>query len=559
MKINDTKNNANSNSDYSKEQLKNGHLNHMAGVSYDIKNPITQLRIMASSCFFGEPMYYHEDDAENQKIHIKVPASDSSRDKYLQSTLGSTIQIPDYHGYTPSKLMEKAIDEALDFDPRATLQEAVRLRNEENIRTTPQVIMVRAANHDKVRGSGLISEFSSQILKRTDEAAVQLAYQVQVYGKPIPNALKKSWKKFLENRSEYDLAKYRMENRKFKTVDVVNLVRAFSPEIDKLMKGNLKLSVEDTWEALISAKGSSTETWNEAVPLMGHMALLRNLRNLHQNNVSPETYLDKLVNTAKNGKQLPFRYFTAYSQMKDTGVSGSVLDAIENCMEISIGELPKFSGKVMSLCDNSGSAHGTTTSSLGTVKVSDIANLTAVLTGKASDDGYIGVFGDDLKTMPIRKNESVFSQVEKANKLGRNIGQGTENGIWLFFKEAIDKKNHWDHIFVYSDMQAGHGGLYGTSTKDYEDYKWQKGRNIDVAKLIKTYREQVNPNVQVYLVQVAGYKDTLVPEFYDKTYILGGWGDGILKFAHAMSNINHGNNLNNNQTPVPNLKVKKKN
>ena len=39
------------------------------------------------------------------------------------------------------------------------------------------------------------------------------------------------------------------------------------------------------------------------------------------------------------------------------------------------------------------------------------------------------------------------------------------------------------------------------------------------------------------MVQIAGYKDTLVPEFYDRTYILGGWGEGLLRFADAMSRV----------------------
>ncbi|WP_212648253.1 hypothetical protein [Deinococcus hopiensis] len=54
-------------------------------------------------------------------------------------------------------------------------------------------------------------------------------------------------------------------------------------------------------------------------------------------------------------------------------------------------------------------------------------------------------------------------------------------------------------------------------------------------KLIQTYRQQVNPQVLVYLVQVAGYGDTIVPETYRGTFILGGWGDGLLRYAHAMS------------------------
>ncbi len=537
MKINDTKKTV-VESVYSQEQVKEGHLNHMEGVSYDINNPIVQLRVVASSCFFGEPMYYHEDNAENSALRAKTVKYNETQGNYLDKTLGKGISFPNYRNYSPAKLIETAIDEALAFDPKATLKEAVRLRNEENIRTTPQVIMVRAANHEKVRGTGLIGQYSAQIMKRTDEAALQLGYQIQVFGKPIPNALKKSWKKFLESRSEYDLAKYRMESRRFKTVDVVNLVKAHSDEIDLLMKGNLKLSQEDTWEALISKEGSTKANWEKAIDLMGHMALLRNLRNFHQNGVAPELYLDKLVKTAKGGKQLPFRYYSAYQQLKSTGVSGNVLDAVEKCLEISLGELPKFKGKVMSLCDNSGSAQGTTTSSMGTVKVSDIANLTAVLTGRIADDGYIGIFGDKLEVKSVRKTDSVFDQVSKADKIGQGIGGGTENGIWLFFDKAIKQKEHWDHIFVYSDMQAGHGGLYGLNTNNYKDYLWNNSRHIDVAKLVNTYREQVNKDVKVYLVQVAGYRDVLVPEYYDKTYILGGWGDGLLKFAHYLSKVN---------------------
>lgn len=140
-----------------------------------------------------------------------------------------------------------------------------------------------------------------------------------------------------------------------------------------------------------------------------------------------------------------------------------------------------------------------------------------------------------LEVVPIRKRESVFSQTEKAHEIGKKIGHSTENGVWLFFDKAIKQSEHWDNIFIYSDMQAGHGGLYGVNQREYNDYRWQNTRNIDVAKLIKDYRKKVNPDVNVFLVQVAGYKDTLAPEFYNKTYILGGWGDGLLRFAKEIT------------------------
>ena len=41
----------------------------------------------------------------------------------------------------------------------------------------------------------------------------------------------------------------------------------------------------------------------------------------------------------------------------------------------------------------------------------------------------------------------------------------------------------------------------------------------------------------VYLVQTAGYKDVLIPEYFDKTFILGGWSSNIPLFAAKMSEI----------------------
>jgi hypothetical protein len=264
---------------------------------------------------------------------------------------------------------------------------------------------------------------------------------------------------------------------------------------------------------------------------MGHMALLRNVRNLLGKDVPQHLWLDKLVEGVEGGKQLPFRYLSAWNALKGD-VPPNVLDALEECVKRSYANAPRFAGRAMSLCDNSGSAWGTLTSDLGTMHVAEIANMSAVVTAYLADEGYVGIFGDRLETFGVRKSASVFDQISKASLLGKSIGGGTEHGIWLFWDQAIRKGEHWDHVFVYSDMQAGHGGLYGRG--GYGDYVWQGGRYIDVPKLINTYRSKVNPNVNVYLVQVAGYQDTIVPEFYDKTYILSGWSPRILEFAAAM-------------------------
>jgi hypothetical protein len=521
------------------------HLNYMGGNSWDISNPIARLRMAASSCFFGEPQYYQRDEKDKRPKRPVGPVYRSALSgadvKRLRETLNA-LDPQDWRGKTPAELMESAIDAALDHDPRATLEVAVKLRNEDHIRTTPQVILVRAAHHERVRGTGLVREYGSKIVLRLDEPTVGLAYHTARYsGRPLPNALKKVWAARLTIADEYQLGKYRQAERGVKLVDVVNLVhpggyrgQKKNEAVGKLVKDELRTS-HQTWEAIISQGGSTTANWQQALEVMGHMAMLRNVRNLLEKGVDPALFVDTLIKGAPKGKQLPFRYYSAYKAVEGLG-DARVLDAIEQCLMLSLGNLPKFSGRLMSLCDNSGSAMAVTTSLMGTMSIASIANLQGVISGLCADSGHVGIFGDRLDTFKVRKKASVFDQLKKAATIGRGIGGDTENGIWLFWDKAIREEQHWDHVFVFSDMQAGHGGLYGTNPRAYESYRWNK-RNIDVPKLINAYRAKVNKNVNVFLVQVAGYQDTIVPEFYERTYILGGWGEGLLRFAAEMANI----------------------
>ena len=87
-------------------------------------------------------------------------------------------------------------------------------------------------------------------------------------------------------------------------------------------------------------------------------------------------------------------------------------------------------------------------------------------------------------------------------------------------------------------MQAGHGGLYGTDSacKKYAKLGYAcRGCYIDVAKLIRTYRNNVNPKVNVYCIQTAGYNNVLVPENGYRTNILYGWTGKELVYADMMN------------------------
>jgi hypothetical protein len=209
-------------------------------------------------------------------------------------------------------------------------------------------------------------------------------------------------------------------------------------------------------------------------------------------------------------------------------------------MDLSVSNMPKLEGKTICLSDNSGSSWGQLNSEYGSVYAAEIANLSSLITGKQSDEGEIGLFGDKLIIEPVSKRNGLLSQLKSVNAIEREdgrLGGSTENGIWLFFDDAIKNKKHYDNIFIYSDMQAGHGGLYGTNPSEYKDFihgdgGW--GRYIDVLSLVSKYRKDVNSKVNVFSVQVAGYDNTVLPENLYRGAILAGWTGKEPVFAKSL-------------------------
>lgn len=272
----------------------------------------------------------------------------------------------------------------------------------------------------------------------------------------------------------------------------------------------------------------------ENIIAKNHMALLRNLRNIEQAGVS-NRHLEKvaiaLVKGVEKGRQFPFRYYTALKHVSSDDFQTTLM----RCMDEAMKNFPTLEGKTMCLSDNSGSAWGTLNSEYGTVTVAEIGNLSSVMTAINSEDGHAAAFGDELKEVEV--GTKVFSSLKKLNQIGRSVGGGTENGIWLFWDKAIKNKEHWDNIFIYSDMQAGHGGLFGTNEREYKEYATNDGRYIDVVALVNKYRAEVNPEVNVFTVQTAGYDNSVLPETAYRTAILSGWTGREVVYAKEMIDI----------------------
>ena len=506
-------------------------VNFMGGQSYVI-NPLDTLKMVTASSIFGEPSYYRDSKRGGKYV----------TNEYVSDTiLGSK-----YDDLDTETIMEKVIDTALDYDFGATLAWAATLRRDFNMRLNPQVIMVRAANHPGRNqfthdNPGEFNRINDLVMSRTDEPMSQMAYYMYTHDgdkKGIPSLLKRSWAKNISKRDRFSVAKYK--NHEIGLINAVRICHANSPVIDELMTtGTVSVDEnEKTWENLKSA-GKGWKEIFETVK-MGHMALLRNLRGVFEEVDDLEfckKYLETLKNGVIGGKQFPFRYYSAYQAVKASNCNHKsvILDALEECIDISVKTLPKLPGKTMCLSDNSGSAWGGFTSEFGTNTVAVIDNLSSVIAGAVSDEGYVGKFGDTIITYPVSKRNGILSQADViSKKKDSDVGGGTEGGIWEFFKKAIDNKEHYDNIFIYSDQQAGHGGLYGTYDHKREYMKAgyiAQHSFINVFKLIQDYRRLVNPKVNVFSIQTAGYNNVVIPEMAYRTAILYGWTGKEVQFA----------------------------
>lgn len=525
--------------------------NFMGGESYKV-NPLMTLGMVAASSILGEPSYYRDGGLDRLSCSYL-----GRKERYLNNAeLGQIINasvIEHDACETTTSIMTKAIDAALSYDFKGTLKLAVELRKRYMMRMNPQVIMVRAALHpDRKEFTSKHPRFfdvcNQEVMMRADDALIQMNYYLYLKGNKsnIPSILKRSWARNLSNLSRYSVYKYC--NHELGMIDAVRICHAHSPAIAELMSnGHIQYTEEiATWESM-KMQGYSWDQILESCD-MGHMAMLRNIKNVIENvddlNVLDE-YFDKLLAGVKGGKQFPFRYYRAYVEIKskcDGQKASMALKVLEKCMNVAVENMPKLKGNVYCLTDNSGSAWGGFTSEYGKTVIAEIDNLSAVIAAmRAEGKGVVVKFGDRYKEFHISKHLGVLEQaMEISANRDTDVGGSTEGGIWSFMYSAMCNKLHIDNLFIFSDMQAGLGELYGSGSNSFEYSKMGYGTSsgyINVFKLILDYRKQVNPKVNVFSVQTAGYNNNLMPELSYRTSLMAGWTGKETEYAATLNQM----------------------
>jgi 60 kDa SS-A/Ro ribonucleoprotein len=401
-------------------------------------------------------------------------------------------------------------------DPLFAAKAAVFARTEFGMRSITHTVAGEIAK--SVKGATWTRGFYNKVVHRPDDVTEILAYYMTNYGKPIPNALKRGLGAALGRFNDYQIAKYRRDGAEFKLVDAVNLLYGtksrpirkdgaewkdgqLSPTLGKLVRN--ELAPADTWETKLSKAGQSDETevsvdeakaeaWKNLLSekKLGYLALLRNIRNIMQADASLKDELAaQLVNRAAIKKSLvfPFQIKTAYDVAAGLPDNRKVLRALDDAIDLSLDNVPKFEGDSVVILDVSGSM----------TSVAVIASIFAAVLVKAWDADLVK-FDDSASYIDNLNTKD--STMTLAGKLHYS-GGGTNMPSAI---NALRKK--YERIVILSDMQT-----------------WVNGQSV--VGPFNDYKRRFSAKPRVYSFDLQNYGTMAFPQ--EDVYALAGFSDKV--------------------------------
>lgn len=391
-------------------------------------------------------------------------------------------------------------------DKKFVAKACVYARTVFGMRSISHVVASQLAKH--ISGEPWAKDFYTAVIYRPDDMTEILSYHISKKEK-IPNSIKKGFAKAFDRFDKYTLAKYRGEGKKFKLIDVVNLVHPIptvknDEAIGALVKGELKSF--NTWESEMSKAGQDAEAeefkkevWTKMVleKKIGYFALLKNLRNIIQEapEVIPQA-IETLTNEnlIKKSLVLPFRYLTAFDEIKKLSPSNEVklvMTALNKAVDISTNNVPKFEGETLVVLDVSGSMMES-----GNKSPHIIGSLFASVLVKSNNADFMA-FSDIAKYFNINTADSTITIAEA---LRFSAGGTNFNSIF----PLANKK--YDRVIILSDMQGWIGAVAPTQT--FNAYKTKYGANPFIYSFdLKNYGTMMFPEKNVFCI--AGFSEKI--------------------------------------------------
>lgn len=459
-------------------------------------------------------------------------------------TAVATAGLSDQFYETADAKMQRIRELIAKNDPVFVAKLAIYTREQMYLRSIPLVLAVEMAKLQS--GDAVVGKLANRVVQRADEITELLAYYAIANGRTDVKKLNKLSKQLQKGLAvafnkfdEYQFAKYNRDAA-VKLKDALFLVHPKAKDeaqqalFNKIVKDELQ--VPYTWETELSAvgqlkydtvelrKAAFRAKWEELINSgkVGYMAMLRNLRNILEAEVSKEALnkvCDYIANekAVANSKQLPFRFLSAYRELKDinNGRVGKVLDALEQAVLYSAANITAYSDdtKVVIAADVSGSMQRPV-SAKSKVLNYDIGLMLAMLLKNRCENATTGMFGDTWKVINV-PNKNILSNVQEFYTREGEVGYST-NGH-LVIKDLLQRNKVVDKVMVFTDCQ-----LWNT---------YNAGESM--ASVWKCYKK-IAPGAKLYLFDLAGYGNTPLNVQRDDVYLIAGWSDKIFNVLNAI-------------------------
>ena len=415
-----------------------------------------------------------------------------------------------------SKEILELMERVSEADPEFCFKLAAYARNVLNLRTVSVVLFVVASNSKKAKTVALARKYAPSVIIRADEIAEALAFQFQYKGSKsaMPNNLRRALSDSCNRFGAYAFSKYNRDGA-VKLKDAIKILhpKPKNKEQSKLYKSILDdtLKPADTWEVTLSnwkGKGfeSKKDAWNSIQGKMGAFAILRNLRNMLDENCNMAPVVEKLTDkkTILNSRLLPFRFYSAYLMLGENSnpFTGSVLSALSKAMDYSVDNVPDLPGVTVIAIDHSGSMHGANISTKSIVTNWMAADCLAAIARAKSRLCVVMEYADEAKFINVA-DSGVMATLKEIQAKSSNGVTNCED----VFTKLMDKKVRADRIIVISDNQDNSG----YACRGWDQYK------------------RMFPGAKLYSVNLGGYETSqFVPE--KGTAYLAGFSEKIFQF-----------------------------
>ena len=348
-------------------------------------------------------------------------------------------------------------DRIIDLAGKVTSSEVAKLaieaRTDGNLRHVPLLLAYKLT--ETAAGSNLPSETLTQVIQRADE----ITEFVALYKKYSPNGkLSKQVKLGLaaafHKFDEYQFAKYDRKDLAWRLRDVMFLVhpKPTNKKQKKLFEdiANDKLKPAKTWEVELSKAGQTATSQQEKqaskkeifetklrTSKLGYMALLRNLKGMHEAGVDQNLVRKTLLERRGAHKVLPFRFVAAAK------AAPHLEPFLDKALCANILEMPVFKGRTAVLVDVSDSMNMRISAKSEMSRMDAAATLASVIN---AEDLRVFTFSNHVVEVPPRRGMAGVDVIKRSQ-----IHYGTYLGKAI---TTLNVQIPHDRLIVITDEQS---------------------------------------------------------------------------------------------------------